>query len=98
MKRTALRLIGAIAFIVASVVGGWCLGWLTSSFSFEMPVWLAAAIKMGMHLAGATDPLDPEDIETFGLFVLFFAYCVAVATLLWIALRLSRRRMNGRRP
>ncbi|TCG09512.1 hypothetical protein BZM27_04725 [Paraburkholderia steynii] len=57
-----------------------------------------AAIKMGMHLAGATDPLDPEDIETFGLFVLFFAYCVAVATLLWIALRLSRRRMNGRRP
>ena len=91
MKQALSRLVGALAFIVISIFGGWWLGRLTSSFSFEMPLWLVSTIKAGMHLAGASDPLDPEDIETFGLFALLFAYSIAVAIVLWIALRLLRR-------
>jgi hypothetical protein len=97
MKRAIQRLTFALVFIAASIVGGWWLGRLTSSLSFEMPLWLASIIKAGMHIAGATDPLDPEDVETFGLFALFLAYCVAVSIVLAIALLLLRRHLNARR-
>jgi hypothetical protein len=97
MKRALSRLICAPVFIAASIVGGWWLGRLTSSFSFEMPLWLVSTIKAGMHLAGANDPLDPENIETFGLFALWFTYSVVVAVMLWIALRLLRRYWKKRR-
>ncbi|MEM5367313.1 hypothetical protein V4C53_14905 [Paraburkholderia azotifigens] len=97
MKRAIQRLTFALSFIGASVVGGWWLGRLTSSLSFEMPLWLESTIKAGMRLAGATDPLDLEDIETFGLFALFFAYCIAVATVLAIALLLLRQHPGRRR-
>ncbi len=97
MKRATLRVSYVIAFIAASVFGGWWLGKLTSSFSFEMPLWLASTIESGMYLAGATDPLDPEDVETFGLISLSFAYCIVVAALLGIDLLVWRRYRKKRR-
>jgi hypothetical protein len=97
MKRLVRRVAYTITFIAASVIGGWWLGKTLSSFSFEMPYWLDVTIRAGMHLAGAPDPLDPEDIETFGLLSLWFACCVAVAAVLGIALFLSRRNLKKRR-
>jgi hypothetical protein len=86
MKRAMLRAAYVIAFIAASIFGGWWLGKLISQFSFEMPDWLATTIETAMYGAGATDPLDPEDIETFGLMALFLACCIGGAIVLAIAL------------
>jgi hypothetical protein len=97
MKRSILRATYVIAFIVGSVYGGWWIGELTSSISFEMPLWLAYTIEAGMHLAGAPDPLDPEIIETFGLMLLWLAYSILVAIVLGIGLFLLRRYLKKRR-
>ena len=98
MKRSILRATYVIAFIVASLYGGWWIGELTSSISFEMPLWLAYTIEAGMHLAGAPDPLDPEIIEIFGLILLWLAYSIlVVAIALGICLFLLRRYLKKRR-
>jgi hypothetical protein len=97
MKRMILRLIYALAFVSASVIGGWWLGELLSPFSFEMPLWLKITIKGGMHLGGMPDPPDPEDIQLIGLFILFLAYCVVVGVVLAVALRSLRRYIKKRR-
>ncbi|WP_118180214.1 hypothetical protein [Paraburkholderia phosphatilytica] len=97
MKRLIQRLIYALAFVSASVIGGWWLGRLLSPISFGMPLWLDIMIEAGMHLAGATDPLDPEDIELIGLFILFLAYCIIVGVVLAVALRTLRRYIKKRR-
>ncbi|WP_118180215.1 hypothetical protein [Paraburkholderia phosphatilytica] len=97
MKRAFQRTVSTLAFIAASIVGGWWLGKFISMFSFEMPIWLAIAIKAVMHLAGATDPIDPDDIELLGLFGLFLACCIVVAVVLAIALAAVRRYLKRRR-
>jgi ABC-type multidrug transport system fused ATPase/permease subunit len=97
MKRLFRRAVSLIAFITASVVGGWWMGKALSSFSFEIPYWLDVAIRAGMHLAGIPDPLDPEDIETIGLFALWLAYSLVVAAILGGALFQLRRYLKKRR-
>jgi hypothetical protein len=97
MKRAIHRIGCVVAFVVASIFGGWCLGALTSSITFEMPLWLASTIETGMYLAGATDPLDPEVIEIFGLLLLWIAYSIISAVVLWIALSTLRRYVGKRR-
>ncbi|SEJ41175.1 hypothetical protein [Paraburkholderia diazotrophica] len=96
MKRLLRRVAYSLAFAAASVIGGWWLGKAISSFSFEMPYWLDVMIRAGMRLAGAPDPLEPEDIETFGLMALWLACCIVVAALLGIALFLLRRDLKKR--
>jgi hypothetical protein len=91
MKRLTWRVTGVIAYIAASIVGGWGLGKTFSALEFEIPFWLDVTIRAGMHMAGARDPLDPEDIETFGLFTLWLAYSLLVAVVLGIVLFLVRR-------
>jgi hypothetical protein len=98
MKRVVHHIARVVAFVVASIFGGWCLGTLTSSISFEMPLWLASTIETGMYWAGATDPLDPEVIEIFGLLLLWIAYSIITAVVLWIALSTLRRYLGSRRP
>ncbi|MCC8395897.1 hypothetical protein LJ656_25250 [Paraburkholderia sp. MMS20-SJTR3] len=96
MKRIIQRGACGLAFVVASLVGGWWLGEILSSFSFAMPYWLDVAIRAAMHMAGEPDPLDPEDIETIGLVLLFVTYCIVVAVVLASALRLVRGYLGKR--
>jgi hypothetical protein len=97
MRRAVHHIVCVVAFVVASIFGGWCLGKLTSSISFEMPLWLASAIERGMYLARATDPLDPEAVEIFGLLLLWIAYSIITAVLLSMALLMLRRYLRRRR-
>ncbi|MFP6561186.1 hypothetical protein WJ542_23190 [Paraburkholderia sp. B3] len=97
MNRLLRRAAYLIAFIAASVVGGWWIGKALSSFSFEMPYWLDVTIRAGMHLTGMHDPLNPEDIETIGLFALWLIYSLVVAAMLGIVLSGLRRYLKKRR-
>ncbi|NIF53008.1 hypothetical protein [Burkholderia sp. Ax-1724] len=97
MKRIVWCTACVLAFLGASVAGGWWLGELLSPFSFDMPYWLDVTIRAGMHLVGVPDPLDPDDIETIGLFLLFLTYCIVVAVVLSSALFMLKRHLKKHR-
>jgi hypothetical protein len=97
MKRILKRIGSGIPFLFLSFIGGWGLGAFISRFSFEMPYWLDVTIRAGMHIAGVPEPLDPDDIETIGLFCLLLACWVVSAAVLGGAWTLVVRHVRKRR-
>lgn len=49
------------------------------------------AIRFGLHLSGAPDPLDPEATEVIGLFALWFTYSIVVGVCLMTMFVLWKR-------
>ncbi|RZF30799.1 hypothetical protein EVC45_04870 [Paraburkholderia sp. UYCP14C] len=85
MKGRLQRIACVLAYISASLIGGWFLGAFISHTSLWIPQWLWNAMRAAVRASDIVAIYDEDDIETLCLFALTITSCGAVALSLGVA-------------
>ncbi|CAG4921681.1 hypothetical protein R52603_05162 [Paraburkholderia saeva] len=95
MKRRLQRIASVLAYVAASLIGGWFLGAFISHTSRWIPEWLWNAIRDAVRASGIEALRDEDDIEMLCIFALTIASWLTVALVLgiaWFAVASIRKR------
>jgi len=101
MKRWLPRIASMLAYVAASLVGGWFLGAFISHTALWIPEWLWNAMRDTVRATSVVGLYNEDDVETLCLVALTIASWLTVTLALgvaWFAVAcyVRKRRMQQR--